>query len=85
VPTGFSVTSTAYCHMLDQDDAWPRLHKALAGLDADNVDDLARRAQLAREIVYGAALPVDLTAETAPDTLYLGTRTGAQCCYWIGR
>jgi pyruvate, water dikinase len=63
VPNGFAVTSTAYRHMLDQDEAWPRLRKALAGLDADNVDDLARRAQLAREIVYGAALPADLTAE----------------------
>jgi len=63
VPNGFAVTAQAYRHVLDQADAWPRLHKALAGLDADNVDDLARRARLAREIVYGAALPRDLVAE----------------------
>jgi pyruvate,water dikinase len=62
VPNGFAVTAAAYRYMLDQDDAWPRLHKALAGLDADNVDDLARRARMAREIVYGAALPRDLSA-----------------------
>jgi pyruvate,water dikinase len=63
VPNGFAVTAEAYRYILDQADAWPRLHKALDGLDARNVDDLARRAQLAREIVYGAALPPDLVAE----------------------
>ena len=63
VPNGFAVTAEAYRHVLDQADAWPRLHRALDGLDARNVDDLARRAQLAREIVYGAALPADLVAE----------------------
>ncbi|HEX7439025.1 MAG TPA: phosphoenolpyruvate synthase [Caldimonas sp.] len=63
VPNGFAITAAAYRHVLDQADAWPRLHKALAGLDASNVDDLARRAQLAREIVFGAALPADLATE----------------------
>jgi pyruvate,water dikinase len=63
VPNGFAVTAEAYRYILDQADAWPRLHRALDGLDARNVDDLARRAQLAREIVYGAALPPDLVAE----------------------
>ena len=63
VPNGFAVTAQAYRYMLDQDDAWPRLHKALAGLDSRDVDGLARRAKAAREIVYGAALPADLVAE----------------------
>jgi len=49
--------------VLDHADAWPRLHRALDGLDARNVDDLARRAQLAREVIFGAALPADLVAE----------------------
>jgi len=57
VPDGFAITAAAYRHVLDQADAWPRLHKVLDGLDATDVDDLARRAQLAREIVYRAALP----------------------------
>ena len=63
VPNGFAVTAAAYRHVLDQSDAWPRLHQALAGLDVRDVDDLARRAKAAREIVYGAALPADLVAE----------------------
>src|SRR3990167_4555511 len=63
VPNGFAITAQAYRHVLDQADAWPALHRALAGLDATNVDDLARRAHLAREIVYGAPLPPALVAE----------------------
>jgi pyruvate,water dikinase len=63
VPNGFAVTAQAYRHMLDQDDAWPRLHKVLDGLDCRDVGDLARRAALARDIVYGAALPDDLVSE----------------------
>ncbi len=57
VPNGFAVTAQAYRHVLDQADAWAPLHRALDGLDARDVDDLARRAQAAREIVLGATLP----------------------------
>jgi pyruvate, water dikinase len=63
VPNGFAVTAQAYRYVLDQADAWPRLHRALDGLDASDVDDLARRAQAAREIVQSAPLPPDLVAE----------------------
>ncbi len=63
VPNGFAVTAQAYRYMLDQADAWPALHRALDGLDATDVDDLARRAQAAREIVQAAPLPPDLAAE----------------------
>lgn len=63
VPNGFAVTAEAYCYVLDRADAWPRLHDALDGLNVGDVDDLARRAQMAREIVYGAPLPEDLAKE----------------------
>jgi pyruvate,water dikinase len=63
VPDGFAITAEAYCYVLDQADAWPGPHSALDGLDAKNVDDLARRAQAAREIVQGAPLPPDLACE----------------------
>jgi pyruvate, water dikinase len=62
VPNGFAITAAAFRHVLDTADAWPRLHRALDELDTRDVDDLARRAQLAREIVYGAPLPADLVA-----------------------
>jgi pyruvate, water dikinase len=63
VPNGFAVTAEAYRHVLDQADAWPRLHAVLDGLDVHDVDDLARRAQQAREIIYSAPLPADLQRE----------------------
>jgi pyruvate,water dikinase len=63
VPNGFAVTAEAYGHMLSQADAWPRLHKALGGLDPANVDDLARRAHEAREIVYSAPLPDEVAEQ----------------------
>ena len=63
VPNGFAVTAQAYRYLLDQSHAWPGLHEALDGLNVKDVDDLARRARRAREIIHGAALPDDLVAE----------------------
>jgi pyruvate, water dikinase len=63
VPNGFAITAQAYRYVLDRAEAWPRLHEALDGLDPNDVDDLARRARAAREIVYGAKLPDDLVAQ----------------------
>ena len=65
VPNGFAVTAEAYRYVLDQAKAWPALRAALDGLDVNDIDDLARRARLAREIVYGAALPPDLAGAIA--------------------
>ena len=62
VPNGFAITAEAYRYVLDQADAWPALHAALDGLKVDDIDDLARRARRARDIVYGAPLPPDLAA-----------------------
>ncbi len=63
VPNGFALTADAYRHTLSEAKAWERLHEALDGLDPENVADLARRGRRAREIVYGAPLPHDVTGE----------------------
>jgi pyruvate,water dikinase len=63
VPHGFAITADAYRYMLEEARAWEGLHDALDGLDPDDVAALARQAKRAREIVYGAGLPADLTAE----------------------
>ncbi|MGZ9010609.1 MAG: PEP/pyruvate-binding domain-containing protein, partial [Telluria sp.] len=63
VPNGFAVTAEAYRATLDQAGAWPALREALEGLDAADVDDLARRARIARDLVYNAPLPEDLQAQ----------------------
>ncbi len=63
VPNGFATTSDGYRHMLVEADAWGPLHAALDDLDPADVQDLARRAKRAREIVYGAGLPKDFATE----------------------
>jgi pyruvate,water dikinase len=63
VPNGFAITAEAYRYILDKANAWDALHKALDGIDADNMADLANRGKKAREIVYGAPLPDDLKQE----------------------
>ncbi|MDT4331256.1 phosphoenolpyruvate synthase [Methylomonas sp. MED-D] len=63
VPNGFAITAEAYRYVLDQAGIWPRLHELLDDVDADDVADLARRAQMARDLVYAAPLPADLQAE----------------------
>ena len=83
VPNGFAITAEAYRYVLDQADAWPRLHKALAGLDTTDVDDLARRAHLAREIVYGAPLPAELVAEVGVAYARLRAEYGEQATFAI--
>lgn len=57
VPNGFAITAEAYRDMLDQAHAWDRLHELLDRFDPDDVADLARRAQQARDLVYAAPLP----------------------------
>ncbi len=63
VPNGFAITAEAYRYTLERAGATPLLKETLAGLDPSDVADLARRAHKMRDIVYGAGLPDDLTAE----------------------
>ncbi len=56
VPNGFAITARAYRDTLERADAWPRLQRALAGLDPKDVDDLARHAREVRDIVQAAPL-----------------------------
>ena len=83
VPNGFAVTAEAYRHVLDQGDGWSRLRQTLAGLDVRDVDDLARRARAAREIVYGAPLPADLVAEIGAAYARLQAEYGEQATFAV--
>ena len=73
VPNGFAVTAQAYRHLLDRANAWTALHDALDGLNVADVDDLARRARLAREIVYAAPFPEELVTQI--HTAYAALKT----------
>ncbi len=60
VPNGFAITAEAYRYLLDQAHVWEPLHRLLDDVAADDVADLAKRAQQARDLVYSAVLPDDL-------------------------
>ncbi len=63
VPNGFAITAEGYRLMLEEAGAWGPLHCILDELRPDDVADLARRAKIAREIVYGAGIPDRLADE----------------------
>lgn len=63
VPNGFAVTADAYREVLERAGAWPALRRALDGMDVRDVNDLAARARMARDIVAQAPLPPDMAAE----------------------
>jgi len=65
VPNGFAVTVSAYRYVLDHNNAWPLLHKALDELEPDNIEDLQRRGEQARKVIDDCELPDDLKAEIA--------------------
>lgn len=78
VPNGFAVTAEAYRHVLDQVEAWPALREALDGLNPEDVDDLARRAARARDIIYAAGLPADVEADIRAALARLTDEYGAE-------
>jgi pyruvate,water dikinase len=63
VPNGFAITAEAYRYLLDNANAWDKLHKALDDIQPDDMKDLAMRGEQARGIIYGAPLPHDLRQE----------------------
>lgn len=83
VPNGFAITAEAYRYALDAAKAWPGLREALDDLDAADVDDLARRARIAREIVYRTPLPDDLAAEVRGAYARLRTEYGESATFAV--
>jgi len=63
VPNGFAITAVGYRFTLETAGILDDLRNTLDGLDAASISDLAERAARAREIIYGASLPLDLQRE----------------------
>ncbi len=76
VPNGFAITAEAYRHVLDRAGLVEPLRSTLAGLDPDDVGDLARRGKRARELVYGAGLSTALVDEILAAYHRLGQQYG---------
>lgn len=63
VPNGFAITSNAYKYILKESNAVEKLHSILDPLNSGDLKDLAKRAELAREVVYKCKFPSDVTDE----------------------
>ena len=78
VPNGFAITAQAYWYVLEKAGIAQRLRETLAGLRADDIEDLARRGKRARDLVYGAPLPEDLQREILQAYCALQEEYGSQ-------
>ncbi|MFN7895309.1 MAG: phosphoenolpyruvate synthase [Cyanobacteriota bacterium] len=70
VPGGFALTASAYRLLLSRDGLGDRLEAILAGLDANNLEQLQRVGLAARQLLLAASLPPEL--EAALLTAYRG-------------
>jgi len=60
IPNGFAITADAYRYILDECDAWEKLHEQLDVFDPDDVTQLQERGKACREIIHNCTLPDDL-------------------------
>ncbi len=63
IPNGFSVTASAYWHMLETGGILEKLKKTMEGLDTFDVSDLAKRGKVARDLILDAGIPDDIWQE----------------------
>lgn len=63
VPNGFAISAEAYQDMISAAGVSSGLHALLDGIDQNDIKELARRAQQARELVYSAGLSDVLSNE----------------------
>jgi len=63
VPNGFAVTSTAYRHLLDVNNSWEALQKALDAMKVEEVDSLQKYGKACREIIYNCTIPDEIQRE----------------------
>ncbi len=63
IPNGFAITADAYRHILNDNDAWKKLHALLDVFDPDDVTQLQERGKACREIIHNCTLPDDLISE----------------------
>lgn len=63
IPNGFAITAQAYHALLSENNLWDKLHEILDPLEADSVTDLAARGKRARQLLYDAPFPKQLTEQ----------------------
>jgi len=63
IPNGFAITAEAYKNILDENDAWKKLHAELDDLDHDDVNALQESGKKCREIILACTLPDTLVTQ----------------------
>ncbi len=63
IPNGFAITAEAYKNILDENDAWAKLHTQLDDLDHDDVNALQESGRKCREIIKACTLPDTLVEQ----------------------
>jgi pyruvate,water dikinase len=63
VPNGFATTAEGYNYLLKKTGVKDAIRKILKGLDTRNVNDLARRGKLCREVILKTEFPADFEKE----------------------
>lgn len=63
IPNGFAITAQAYRDLLTENHLWDKLHGILDPLKEDNMADLATRGKQARQLIYDAPFPDNLTTQ----------------------
>ena len=63
VPSGFTITATAYFHFLKETHLDEFIRVTLKGLDTKNLKDLQKRGKLVRDAFMRTEFPKDLTSE----------------------
>ncbi len=63
IPNGFAITAEAYCHILDINNAWEKLHAQLDVIDYSDVPQLQQKGNACREIIMDCILPINLVDE----------------------
>jgi pyruvate,water dikinase len=63
IPNGFAVSADAYRTLIDSGGVLPGMRDVVAGLDRNELEDLARRGRLLRELVYQIPFPQALARQ----------------------
>jgi len=77
VPAGFAVTAHAYHRVLEEGGIRDAIRETLAGLDKNDVEDLARRGAKCRSLVREAGIPDDVWSEVREAYATLVAQEGA--------
>ena len=62
IPDGYAVTAYAYRYLLESAGIIEQIKTVLSDLDTHNIENLKKRGQKVRELIYNAPFPDDLTA-----------------------